>query len=123
MPNYNAQNPPFAVYPGDVVFPFNAESPAPPQASQQFALGPTVGGSGPGGRVVVWQISFASAPGAVNAVLQAADVDADPNYQNLDTSTNTAGERRQVANVQARFLRVRLVSQTSGGAITVSLGV
>ena len=123
MPNYNAQNPPFAVYPGDVVFPFNSESPAAPQASQQFALAPTVGGTGPGGRVVAWQTSFASSPGAVNAVLQAADVDADANYQNLDSSTNTAGERRQVTNVQAKFLRVKLVSQTGGGAITVSLGI
>ncbi len=123
MPNYNAQNPPFAVYPGDVVFPFNGESPSPPQASQQFALGPTVGGTGPGGRVVAWQTSFASAPGSVSVTLQAADVDADANYQVLDTSTNTAGERRQVANVQARFLRVRLATQSGGGAISVSLGV
>ncbi len=123
MPNYNVQNPPYSTYPGDVVFPFNAESPAPPQSSQQFALGPTGGGSGPGGRVVAWQTSFASAPGAVNVVLQAADVDADADYQNLDTSTNVNGERRQVTNVEARFLRVRLVSQTGGGAITVSLRV
>jgi hypothetical protein len=123
MPNYNAQNPPFSVYPGDVVFPFNSESPAPPQASQQFALAPTVGGTGPGGREVVWQISFASAPASVNVVLQAADVDADANYQVLDTSTNTAGERRQVVNIQAKFLRVKLISQSGGGAVTTSLGV
>ena len=123
MPNYNAQNPPFAVYPGDVVFPFNGESPATPQASQQFALAPTGGAAGPGGRVVAWQISFASAPASVSLALQAADVDADANYQNLDSSTNTSGERRQVTNVQARFLRVRLVSQSGGGAITVSVGV
>lgn len=122
MPNYNAQNPPWSAAPGDVVFPFNAESPAPPQASQQYALGPTVGGTGPGGRTIAWQTSFASAPTAVSVVLQAADVDVDANYATIDTSTATAGERRQ-AQVQARFVRVKLVSQTGGGAITVSLGI
>ena len=123
MPNYQSQNPPFAVSPGDVVNPFSAESPAPPQSSQQFALAPTVGATGPGGRVVAWQTSFASAPSAVSVQLQSSDVDSDASYQSLDSSTATAGERRQVANVQAKFLRAKLVSQTGGGAITVSLSV
>ncbi len=123
MPNYQSQNPPFAIFPGDVVNPFSAEGPTPPQASQQFALALTGGGTGPGGRVVAWQTSFASAPTAVSVQLQSADVDADASYQTLDSSTATAGERRQVANVQAKFLRVKLVSQTGGGTITVSLSV
>ena len=123
MPNYQSQNPPFSVFAGDVVNPFNGEAPAAPQASQQFALAPTGGGTGPGGRVVAWQTSFASAPTAVSLQLQSADVDADASYQTLDSSTATAGERRQVANVQAKFLRVKLVSQTGGGAVTVSLSV
>ena len=120
MPNYNADTP-HAIFPGDVVLPFNAESPAPPQSSQQFALPAFTGAHPDQGRQISWQTSFASAPTAVNVVLQAADVDADVNYFVVDTSTLAAGERRQVL-VRARFVRARLVSQTAGGAITVTLG-
>ena len=38
MPNYNTQNPPYSIFPGDVAFAFNSEAPAAGQASQQFAL-------------------------------------------------------------------------------------
>jgi hypothetical protein len=37
MPNYNAQVPPYSIFPGDVALAFNAEAPAAGQASQQFA--------------------------------------------------------------------------------------
>lgn len=37
MPNCNAQNPPDAIYPGDVVYPVNNETFEPPQAAQQNA--------------------------------------------------------------------------------------
>lgn len=120
MPNYNAQNPPYSIFPGDLVFPFNAESPAAPQASQQYAIATPFDGSAQQGRLLAWQTSFASAPSAVNVVLQAADVDSDADYAVVDTSTQVAGERRQIL-VKAKFVRVRLVSQTGGGAITVSL--
>ena len=120
MPNYNADTP-HTIYPGDVAAPFNAESPAPPQASQQFALPSFTGSHVDQGRQISWQTSFASAPTAVNAVLQAADNDADANYSTVDTSTQTAGERRQIL-VRARFIRAKLVSQTAGGAITVTIG-
>ncbi len=120
MPNYNADTP-HTIYPGDVVTPFNAETPTPPQASQQFALPAFTGAHVEQGRQVSWQTSFASAPTAVNAVLQAADQDADANYATVDTSTQTAGERRQIL-VRAKFVRAKLVSQTAGGAITVTIG-
>ena len=120
MPNYNADTP-HAIFPGDVVLPFNAESPAPPQSSQQFALPAFTGAHPDQGRQISWQTSFASAPTAVSVVLQAADVDADVNYAVVDTSTLAAGERRQVL-VRARFVRARLASQTAGGAITVTIG-
>lgn len=123
MPNYITTQPPTALYPGDVVFPFNAESPAPPQASQQFALGFYQGATAEQGRTVVWQTSFAAAPSAVSVSLQAAEADADAQYQTIDTSTNVNGERRSVPQVNAKFLRARLASQTGGGAITVQLGV
>lgn len=121
MPNYIATQPPLALYPGDVAFPFNAETPAAPQASQQFALGFYQGATAEQGRTVVWQTSFAAAPTAVNLTLQAAQVDADAEYQTIDTSTAIAGERRSVPGVNAKFLRVRLNSQTGGGALTVRL--
>jgi hypothetical protein len=38
MPNYNAQVPPYSIFPGDVALAFNAEAPAAGQASEQFAL-------------------------------------------------------------------------------------
>jgi len=38
MPNYNAQNPPYSIFPGDVALAFNSEAPAAGQSSQQFAL-------------------------------------------------------------------------------------
>jgi hypothetical protein len=122
MPNYNVQVPPFSLSPGDVGFAFNAESPTPPQASQQFALPSFTGAEGESGRTVGWQTSFASAPTSVNVVLQAADVDADASYATVDTSTQTAGERRQVF-VRARFIRAKLTAQSGGGAVTLTLGV
>jgi len=38
MPNYNTQNPPYSIFPGDVALAFNSEAPPAGQASQQFAL-------------------------------------------------------------------------------------
>ena len=121
MPNYSTTAAPFTIHPGDVAFAFNAESPVPPQSSIQFALPSFTGAHGETARTIAWQTSFASAPTAVNVVLQAADQDADANYATVDTSTNVNGERRQIL-VRARFLRARLVSQTGGGAITVTIG-
>jgi hypothetical protein len=121
MPNYNVNAAPAALYPGDVGFAFNAESPAAPQSSAQFALPAFTGAAADQGRQISWQTSFSAAPTAVNVVLQAADVDADANYTTVDTSTNVNGERRQVL-VRSRFLRARLVSQTGAGAITLSIG-
>ncbi len=36
MPNYNAQVPPYSIFPGDVALAFNSEAPAAGQASQQL---------------------------------------------------------------------------------------
>jgi len=120
MPNYSTTAAPFTIDSGDVVFAFNAESPAPPQSSIQFALPSFTGARTDQSRQISWQTSFASAPTAVNVVLQAADQDADASYATVDTSTNVNGERRQIL-VRARFVRARLVSQTGGGAITATL--
>lgn len=37
MPNYNAQVPPYSIFPGDVAFAFNAEAPAAGQPAIRFA--------------------------------------------------------------------------------------
>ncbi|MGH9776554.1 MAG: hypothetical protein ACRD50_16605 [Candidatus Acidiferrales bacterium] len=120
MPNYNAQNPPYAIFPGDVALAFNNENPSAPQSSQQFAM-PDYSGRGEQGRTVRWQTIFGSAPTAVNIQLQGALDDVDAHYQTIDTSTATAGEARTVTGVNVKFLRVKLTSITAGSGITVQL--
>ncbi len=48
-----------------------------------------------------------------------ADVDAE--YQTIDTTIATTGEGRTVANVQAKFLRIRFVSATGGSGLTAKI--
>ena len=55
--------------------------------------------------------------------LQASDIDADASYATIDSSVNTAGERKTTAGVQTRFIRWKLNAQTGGGAITITAGV
>ena len=120
MPIYNTQNPPYAIFPGDVALAFNAESPSAGQASQQFAM-PDYSGRGDQGRTVRWQTIFGSAPSAISITLQAAIDDVDGHYQTIDTSTNTAGEARTVTAVNAKFLRAKLTSITGGSGLTVQI--
>ncbi len=121
MPNYNTQNPPYAIYPGDVVYPFNAETPTAPQASQQYAIGESYDGAAGGPSELRLDISYASAPTAVSVEVQSAVDDANGNYFTEYTSSNTAGESVKLTNFRGRFVRVLLNSQTGGGAITVRL--
>lgn len=121
MPSYNKQNPPLAVYPGDVVYPFSAESPAAPQASQQYAVGQAYDGAAGGPEVLRFDISYAAAPTAVSVEIQSAVDDADANYVTEYTSTNVNGESVKLTNFRGRFVRVLLASQTGGGATTVRL--
>lgn len=120
MPNYQAQNPPYAIFPGDLALPFNNESPAAGQASQQFAL-PEYSGFPEQGRTVRWQTIFGTAPTSVNISLQSASDDVDSHYQNIDSSTAAAGEARSVAGVRANFLRAKVNSISGGSGITVQL--
>jgi len=120
MPNYNAQVPPYSIFPGDVALAFNAESPAAGQASQQFAL-PSYAGFPENGRTIRWQTLFGSAPSAVSVVLQSAMIDADAEYSTIDTSTVTAGESRSVTGVRANFLRAKVSSITGGSGVTVQV--
>ncbi len=82
MPNYNAQNPPYSTFPGDVALAFNNEAPPAGQASQQFAL-PSYAGFPENGRAIRSQISFATTPTAMNSMnsqLQTAISDVDAQY-------------------------------------------
>jgi hypothetical protein len=118
MPNYQNLTPPNSLMPGDVGFSFNDEAfPGSAQAGSQFAI-PSYAGQPDGGTNVRWQTVFASAPSAVNLVLQSAMADVDAEYQTLDTTTNAAGEARTVTGVQAKFLRIKFVSATGGSGLT-----
>jgi hypothetical protein len=119
MPIYQNSTPPYALSSGDVGFSFNNEAfPAANTAGSQFAL-PSYTGIADGGTAVRWQTIFGSAPSAVNIVLQAAMNDVDAEYQIIDTTTAAAGEGRSLSNVQARFIRAKVVSSTGGSGLTV----
>ena len=120
MPNYNAQNPPNSIYPGDVVFAFNAEAPAAGQASQQFAL-PNYSGFPENGRTIRWQTIFGTAPTSVSVVLETAMTDSDAQYATVDTSTATTGEARTIAGVRGNFIRAKVSAITGGSGVTVQL--
>jgi hypothetical protein len=121
MPAYQNALPPISLSSGDVGFSFNNETfPGSGTSGSQFAL-PSYTGLPDGGTAVRWQTIFGGAPTAVNMVLQGAMNDVDAEYQTLDTTTATTGEARTVANVQARFVRIRFVSSTGGSGLTAKI--
>ncbi|HLZ11293.1 MAG TPA: hypothetical protein VKP58_01785 [Candidatus Acidoferrum sp.] len=121
MPVYQNTLPPSSLFSGDVGFSFNNEAfPGAATSGSQFAL-PSYTGLPDGGTAVRWQTVFGTAPTAVSIILQGAINDVDAEYQQIDASTATTGEARTVANVQARFLRVRFVSSTGGAGLTAKI--
>jgi hypothetical protein len=121
MPSYQNVSPPISLFSGDVGFSFNNEAfPGSAQAGSQFAL-PSFTGLADGGTAVRWQTIFGTAPTAVSMALQGAMADVDSEYQTIDTTTNTAGEARTVAAVQAKFLRIKFTSSTGGSGLTAKL--
>src|SRR5689334_13162245 len=121
MPVYQNTVPPISLSSGDIGFSFNNEAfPGAGTSGSQFAL-PSYTGLPDSGTSVRWQTIFGGAPTAVNIVLQAAINDVDAEYQTIDTTTVTTGEGRTVANVQARFLRAKVVSSTAGSGLTVKI--
>ena len=124
MPSYQNLTPPSSLFPGDVGFSFNNEAfPGGAQAGSQFAL-TTPGGYAPEtGFTVRWQTIFGTAPTAVSLVLQGAMADVDAEYQTIDTTTNTGGEARTTAGVQAKFLRIKFNSSTGGSGLTAKFMV
>jgi hypothetical protein len=125
MPNYNAQNPPYSIFPGDVALAFNSEAPTTGQASQQFAL-PSYAGFPENGRTIRWQVSFATAPSAVTIQLQTAMNDVDAQYAIPTGATNmttslTAGDNLVASGVRANFVRAKVTSITGGSGVTVQI--
>jgi hypothetical protein len=121
MPSYQNVTPPISLFSGDVGFSFNNEAfPGSAQAGSQFAL-PSFTGLADGGTAVRWQTIFGTAPTAVSMALQGAMADVDSEYQTIDTTTNTAGEARTVAAVQAKFVRIKFTSSTGGSGLTAKL--
>ena len=123
MPDYQNLTPPYSLSPGDVGFSFNNETfPGGAQAGSQFAL-PSYAGQPDPGYSVRWQLIYGTAPTAVSIQLQTAMADVDAQYQTIDSSTAVAGEARTVANVQAKFIRIKFVSSTGGAGLTALLQV
>ena len=121
MPVYSNATPPSSLFPGDVGFSFNAENfPANNTSGSQFAI-PAPAGLADQGHTVRWQTIFGTAPSAVNVRLQGAMADVDAEYQDMDASTSTTGEARQVTGVQAKFLRIKLYSSTGGSGLTAKI--
>ncbi|MBZ5528929.1 MAG: hypothetical protein LAN71_13635 [Acidobacteriia bacterium] len=121
MPTYQNAVPPLSLSPGDVGFSWNNEAfPSAGTSGTQFAL-PSYAGQPDTGYTIRWQTIFGTAPTAVNIVLQTAMADVDAEYQTIDTTTATAGEARTVANVQGKFIRAKLSSNTGGAGLTVKL--
>lgn len=80
----------------------------------QFTPG-NYGGYNPNQKGLTWQTAFPSPPSTVTMVLQAAQVDQDSEYEDLDTSSNAAGELRYIQNVTFNFYRI-ICTATSGGS-------
>ena len=123
MPTYQNLNPPLSLSPGDLGFSWNNEAfPSANTAGTQFAI-PAYAGQPNTGYAVRWQILFGGAPSALNIVLQGAMSDIDAEYFLIDTSTVLTGEARTVTGVQAKFLRIKVVSSTGGSGLTAKLQV
>jgi hypothetical protein len=123
MPSYANTLPPLSLFPGDVGYSFNDEAvPSTATAGSQFAM-PHPTGLPDQARTVRWQTLFTTAPSAINVSLQGATADVNGEYEDIDVSTNAAGEARTVTGVQANFLRIIVNSSTvgSGAGFTAKL--
>lgn len=67
---------------------------------------------------VTWQLVYSSAPSAVSCILEVS-LD-NTNWFTIDTSTATAGEKRTLPYVMAKFIRITQSSRT-GGAFPADL--
>lgn len=120
MPDYT-QGTAKILFPGDIGYSFNAETPTPSQAGAAFVLFPPQAGiSAIGGMSM--QASFATAPTSATVLLEVSNDDV--NYVTQDTLTFATPQTVQMS-VQAgsswRFARGTLSAQSGGGAVTISI--
>ncbi len=121
MPSYSNAVPPSSLFPGDIGFSFNNEAfPADGTAGSQFAI-PEPAGFPDQGHTVRWQTLFGTNPTVVNITLEGAMNDVDAEYKVIDTTTVLTGEARTMANVRARFLRIKKVTSTGGTGLTTKI--
>lgn len=139
MPAYTSTLPVVALYSGNLGYSFgssnnyssntnvpNATStgeaiPTTSTAGRQFAIPETVNGLSDGPCAITWQTVITGSPTAVSVGLQLASVDADAQYQTVDTSTNTSGEIRTYGATAARFVRL-IVNSSAGGTTPTIVG-
>ena len=117
MPTYGTK-PVVTLSAGDQVTLFDAETLTAPQASIAVAMAYKDGAGLP---QVAVSIGFASPPTAVVAV-QTANEDVEGSYVTITSpeSTNTSPDIFQLP-IGAAFVRLMLVSQSGGGALTAVL--
>lgn len=104
-------------------FAFENETPGANTASQQFCLPANPHGVT---KAVSVSIAFAAAPGAFEVDVETVDVDVDANYVveangKITSGLNSNNIVRAELEVNARFIRVRNVSNTNGVAMTVTI--
>lgn len=105
-----------ALYPGDSLLLFNAETVAANSESIAFARASSPGGDDAGS---TFEIDFAASPTAV-VTIQGANTDLDANYQTLYTSTN-AQHDNYTDNARWEFYRCKVSTYSAGGALTVKV--
>lgn len=63
---------------------------------------------------VTWSVFYPSAPATVTMTLQAAEVDQDAQYQDLDSTTVTTVDQRVITSVRFQFFRAKASNVTGG---------
>lgn len=101
------------IQPGGQVKLFDANAVAAPVNSAEFALPTTFA------KYLSWTTNFASAPTAVSVTLEISNDKLV--WNTLDTTAALGGETRTIGPTAAAFIRARKVSQTGGGALTLTL--
>ena len=120
MPAYGAAFSPSAIYPGDKIQLFAAETLTPPAASIAVNVAPTAMSSGAPAFSV--NLHFASAPTSFTFNMQGANDDVAGEYVTVGTiATGTATDYQLSLQSNAPYLRANLAAQTGGGAVTVEI--
>lgn len=119
MPAYGAAFSPQAMYPGDEVFLFNAETLTPPASSQAVNLANPAFGDSDGQFQILVTLHFASAPTSFTFTVQGSLDDVTGQYAQIGTiATGTATDYQVAIACSTPYVRVNLGAQSGGGAVT-----